>query len=217
MIRTITQSRVVEIMAAGFMALILAAYAASSAHATPREAEAETFIRDLARSGLDMLHAKDYTDGQRDVEFRRLVRMGFALEAIGQFVAGRHWRTMSDEQRAEFHELFAEWLLTSYGRRLGGYGGQSLEIFNSIELKNNAGDIVVRTRIVHPDGRPPFAADWRIRPFNGELKIIDVIVEGVSMAAAQRAEFDSVVRKVGVEGLLANLRSRVAVLVAGTD
>ncbi len=202
---------------AGLLTLVLIAYAVSPVHATERQADAETFIRDLASSGLAMLQAKDATDAERELEFRRLVRLGFALDTIGQFVAGRHWRKMRNAQQAEFQDLFAEWLMSSYGRRLGGYGGQTLETLGSIALNNSAGDVVVRTRILHPDGRPPFAADWRVRAIAGELKIIDVIVEGVSMAAAQRAEFDSVVRKVGVEGLLANLRSRVAVLVAGTD
>ena len=75
----------------------------------------------------------------------------------------------------------------------------------------------MRTRVVHADGQPPVAADLRIREFGGELKIIDIIVEGVSMAAAQRSEVDAVIRKIGVEGLLDNLRSRLAVLVAGSE
>jgi phospholipid transport system substrate-binding protein len=199
------------------MVLVLAAYAVSAAKAETRGVEAEAFVQGLASNGLAMLESGEYSDTERELEFRRLSRRGFALETIGKFVAGRHWRTMSDDQQAEFQELFSEWLLTSYARRLGAYAGQTLEIVNSLELHNNARDILVRTRVVHADGQPPVAAELRIREFNGEFKIIDVIVEGVSMAAAQRAEIDAVIRKIGVEGLLDNLRSRLAVLVAGNE
>ncbi len=217
MVRTIAHNRAVHFAAAAFMMLVLAVYAVSAAKADTRGVEAEAFVQDLAGSGLAMLEASEFTDTERELEFRRLTRRGFALDTIGRFVAGRHWRTMSDEQRTEFRELFSEWLLTSYARRLGGYAGQTLEIVNSLELQNNARDILVRTRVVHADGQPPVAAELRIREFDGELKIIDVIVEGVSMAAAQRAEIDAVIRKIGVEGLLDNLRSRLAVLVAGNE
>ncbi|MDH3231364.1 MAG: ABC transporter substrate-binding protein [Alphaproteobacteria bacterium] len=217
MTRTIAHNRAVQVVAAGFMMLVLAAYAASAATADDRGAAAEAFIRDLAANGMAMLETSAYTDAERERDFRRLARKGFALNTIGQFVAGRHWRAMSDDQRTEFQDLFAEWLLSSYARRLGGYSGQSLEIVTSLELQNAARDIVVRTRVVYAGGQPPVAAEWRTREFNGGFKIIDVIVEGVSMAAAQRAEFDAVMRKIGVEGLLANLRSRLAVLVAGNE
>ncbi|UCH74732.1 MAG: ABC transporter substrate-binding protein [Rhodospirillales bacterium] len=217
MVRTIAHQRPAQIMAAAFVALILAAYAISPAMASPRGAAAEVFIEELAAGGITMLETRSYSDTEREREFRRLVRKGFALDAIGQFVAGRHWRTMSEDQRAEFRDLFSEWMLTSYARQLGGYDGQTMEIISSVELDNRARDIVVRTRITHTGGQLPIAAAWRIRELGGELKIIDVIIEGVSMAAAQRAEYDAVIRKIGIEGLLDDLRSRLAVLVAGAE
>lgn len=217
MVRTIAHNRAACVVAAVFMMLVLAAIAASAANAEARGVEAEAFIQGLAGSGLAMLDASEFTDNERELEFRRLAREGFALEAIGRFVAGRHWRTMSEDQRTDFQELFSEWMLSSYARRLGGYRGQTLDIVKSVELPNNARDIVVQTRVVHIDGQPPVVAEWRLREFSGSFKIIDVIIEGVSMAVAQRAEFDAVIRKDGVDGLLAILRSRLTVLVAGTE
>lgn len=215
--RTIARDRRFQAFATLFVVLVLGALAVSPAGASARVTEAEVFVRDLAQSGTAMLQADTYTNAEREQEFRRLVRSGFALDAIGQFVAGRHWRSMSNDQRTEFLELYSEWKLTSYARRLGGYNGQTMEIIDSTELQNRAGDIVVRTRVIHADGQVPISAAWRVRRIGGELKIIDVIVEGVSMAATQRAEYDAVIRKIGVEGLLDILRSRLARLVADTN
>jgi phospholipid transport system substrate-binding protein len=212
-----TYGNAIRIAAAAFVMLFLAGYAASRANAAAPGEEAEAFIHNLATSGVAMLEQKDISHADRDTEFRRLVRKGFALEAIGRFVVGRYWRQMSPDQQAEYQDLFAEWLLKSYANRLGGFEGQRLEIVNSLELQNRNQDIVVRTRVVQVNGQPPIAADWRIRKLDGEPKIIDVIVEGVSMAAAQKSEFETVIRKVGVEGLLDSLRSRLSTLVAETQ
>ena len=66
---------------------------------------------------------------------------------------------------------------------------------------------MVKTNIVQPGG-PPIKANWRVRPLNGEYKIIDIMVEGVSMAVTQRSEFNAVVRRQGMRGLLQTLRAR---------
>lgn len=214
MARSIAINDQVRIVATAFLMLVLAAWVASPARAgTPGE-EAEAFIQELADSGVAVLENADYTASKRETEFRNLVRKGFALEAIGRFVVGRYWRKMDKDQQAEYQEMFAEWLLTTYADRLGGYGGQRIEVVKSVELNNKYNDVVVRTRILGGGGQPEMSADWRVRKFNGDHRIIDVIVEGVSMAAAQKSEFEAVIRKIGVEGLVGNLRSQLSTMVA---
>ena len=69
------------------------------------------------------------------------------------------------------------------------------------------GDTIVSTVILQRSG-PPVNVDWRIRAGDDSYKVVDVIVEGVSMVITQRDEFSSVIRRSGgnVEGLLAKLR-----------
>jgi phospholipid transport system substrate-binding protein len=50
--------------------------------------------------------------------------------------------------------------------------------------------------------------DWRVRERDAGPKIIDVEIEGVSMAISQRSEFSSVVDQRGVDGLIAMLEDR---------
>ena len=176
--------------------------------------EAEAFVRNLANNAVAMLDNQQQTESEREAEFRRMVREGFALETIGQFVVGRYWRQMTPEQQTEYQELFAEWMMKTYAGRLGGYHGQTLEVIKSVEAGSR--DVFVRTTVTNANGRPPVAADWRVRKFDTEYKIIDVVVEGVSMAAAQKAEFESVIRDTGVEGLIMSLRQRLAQLVANS-
>ena len=190
------------------------ALAASFARADTPGESAESFIREVAGSGVAMLQDANYTAAQRETGFRGLVRGSFALETIGRFVVGRHWRGMAPDQQANYQEVFAEWVLMSYAARLNGFDGQTIEIVKSFELDNRKKDVVVRTRILGSDKQPAMLADWRVRKFDGEHRIIDVVVEGVSMAATQKSEFEAVIRKIGVDGLVDNLRSRLATMVA---
>ena len=66
---------------------------------------------------------------------------------------------------------------------------------------------VVGSRVVRSRGAP-VAVHWRLRHGKAGWRIIDVVVEGVSLALAQRAEFTSIVRNNGgrVAALLAKLR-----------
>ncbi|MBE9553119.1 MAG: ABC transporter substrate-binding protein, partial [Proteobacteria bacterium] len=156
---------------AGFAFAILAAMLAPSANAAAPGEEAEAFIRDLTVSGIAMMEQGDSTDEERELAFRDIVRKGFALQAIGKFVVGRYWRKMSPDQQSEYQELFSEWLMKTYANRLGGYRGQTLEIVKSVETESRHKDVIVSTRAIRVNGRPPINADWRVRKFGGAYKI----------------------------------------------
>jgi phospholipid transport system substrate-binding protein len=70
-------------------------------------------------------------------------------------------------------------------------------------------DIVVRSRI-HPPAGAPLDVEWRLRSRNGGMFIIDLVVEGISLLITQRSEFGSVLERVGIDGLISELQSRVA-------
>ena len=103
--------------------------------------------------------------------------------------------------------LFLEFVVRTYVRRLGQYGGETLNIIDTIG--DGDGDTVVRSEIVSPDF-PEVRIDWRVRRTGNEHRIVDMTVEGVSLAITQRDEFAAVIRSTGgqIEGLLSALRER---------
>ncbi len=60
-------------------------------------------------------------------------------------------------------------------------------------------------------GAQPLKIDWRVLKPQGSLKIVDVIIEGVSMSLTQQQEFGAVIQRNGgqLESLLATMRARV--------
>ncbi len=164
------------------------------------------FIKSLADQAFQLLSDNSISLEERESRFRELLKNGFAMKTIGRFVVGRHWRKMSPAQQSEYLDLFSDWTVKIYSSRLGGYSGQSLEILKTVNSTKK--DVFVRTQINLPGGGKPIICDFRVRDFNGELKIVDIGIEGISMLVTQKAEFGALLKKRGVVGLIEMLRAR---------
>ncbi len=163
----------------------------------------DQFIKSLADEAIAVLSDQNNSLDQREKKFRAVLRDDFAMKKIGRFAAGKYWRRMSEAQKAEYQSLFEEWILKTYSIRFGGYTGEKVDVEKTI--KTGQSDVFVRTKFGRDQGRR-LIIDWRVRRINNRLKIIDVVVEGVSMLVTQKAEFGSVLRQRGVEGLIGILR-----------
>jgi phospholipid transport system substrate-binding protein len=143
-------------------------------------------------------------------KFDRLVALldgPIDLQIVARLILGRHWRSASEAQQAEYLELFRAFALDNLASRLHVYDGQDFEIVGAQAV--NERDAVVATRVTG-GGRPPLKVDWRVRERDdGDLVAIDVIVEGISLIVTQRSEFSAVIERRGMDGLLAELRQRV--------
>jgi len=166
------------------------------------------FVRDFGDRAVTLL-SDDGLDAQgREAALRRLLSENFDVPVIGRFVLGRYWRTASEPERAEFAALFEEMIVATYARQLGNYAGETLAV-EGLRQSDDRG-AVVSSRILRASGSP-IAVDWRLLRRGDGWRVVDVMVEGVSMALTQRAEFAAVIRSTGgVAGLLARLRTKVA-------
>jgi phospholipid transport system substrate-binding protein len=169
---------------------------------------AQVFIEGLADRAISALTPADIPQAEREARARQLLRDNFAVQTIGQFVLGRHWKAATPEERDEYLRLFEELIVTTYVDRFKRYTGQRLKVTGSRD--EPGGDIRVDSEIERSGGAP-IGVGWRVRDEDGRPKIVDVYVEGLSMGQAQREEFSSVIRNSGgtVAGLLAEMRKRI--------
>jgi phospholipid transport system substrate-binding protein len=166
----------------------------------------EVFIEQLASQAIKVLSSPNGSLKEREDKFRTLLRNDFAMKDIGRFVAGTYWRRMDPAQRDEYLKLFSEWVLKTYSIRLGGYSGEQFKVLSTSPAGQH--DVLVKTRIDKSAGNG-FNASWRVRKIGGGYKIIDIYVEGVSMAITQRSEFESILQRQGVDGLISMLKDKV--------
>ena len=168
-------------------------------------ASASEFVTLLGDRAISVLRATDADLSSRESRFRGLLRQGFDLPFIGRFALGPYWRRATPEQRTDYLEVFGDYVLQTYSSRLGGYAGETM----TVVAERTAGerDTLVQTEITRPSG-PPIRAEWRVRVIEGEFRIIDITIEGISMAVTKRSEFSAVIQGHGIDGLIAALRAR---------
>lgn len=155
---------------------------------------ARKFIDGMAQRAVDFLAKTTMSQDQKAVEFRNLLQDSFDLETIGRFALGRYWNTATPDQRKEYQNLFRDMVVKVYSSRFKEYQGQKVETRSHRTDAN--GDVIVTSFIV-PETGAEIQVDWRTRNKNGKWKIVDVIVEGVSMSVTQRSDFSSVIQRGG--------------------
>ena len=194
-------------MAACASVFLLAAWSTSSSIAGDN-VDPSQFIQSLAdRSLMIMGDNDDLIFDEREIRFRKLVIEGFDLEVIARFVVGRHWRTASVTQRAAYLDLFPDYFVRIYSSRFGSFSGETVEIVGT--QKSERGDSFVQIRVNSAAVREPLHLSFRVRKVESAYKVIDVMVEGISLLVTQRAEFTSVIAKKGFDGFLAALRDQM--------
>ncbi len=171
---------------------------------------AGVFIGDLADRALATLGNRSLSVEARDAEFRRLFVANFAVPRIGRFVLGRYWRQASPAEQREYLKLFTDYIVAIYVDRLSKYSGLKVRVLGTRPA--SGGGVFVETEVVQPGATKPAAVAWRVEGEPGAYQIVDVVIEGVSMAITERQEFGSVIANNGgnVGALLAALRQRIA-------
>ncbi len=188
-----------------FLALLLLLPGAQQASATTK-AGAIQHIQLLGEQAFGAVQRSDMSLEKREAILADILSRGFALPLIARFVLGRYWRRATPEQRDSYVELFGAFVIKSYSRHIGGFAGSSFDIVGAEAIGKS--DILVTTNLRRKSG-PSFKAGWRVRLIDGKHKIIDVMVEGISMAVTQRQEFAAVLKRDGVERLLRILSAKV--------
>jgi phospholipid transport system substrate-binding protein len=123
---------------------------------------------------------------------------------------GRHWRDLTDDQRKQVTAAFEDYSVATYAARFDGFGGERFEVLG--EETAPGGNLRVNNQIV-PTSGAPIRIDYLLRQASGQWRIIDVYLKSsVSELAVRRAEFTDILSKGGFDGLMADLKAKVAKL-----
>ena len=155
------------------------------------------------------LTEKSLTRKDREQTLRSILTDNFDVVTIGKFAMGRHWKDATEKQRAEYLKLFEDMIVQAYTNRFEDYAGEVFEVSGSMPVGEK--DTLVHSHI-KPKNGPPLNVDWRLRQTSGKYKVIDAVVEGVSMSVTQRSDFAAVIQQGGgnVDALITSLKKRAA-------
>jgi phospholipid transport system substrate-binding protein len=192
----------------GAALLALAAFPPSPGRAAGESTEdAQKLVKQLSEEAIKTLTGKDVSAADRNRRFRDLLVKAFDLTRMGQFVLGRYWRDATEQERQDYLRLFEDLIVITYAQRFADYQGESFKILGANPEDDKI--VLVQSQIVRLNPPQPIKVDWRVMRADG-ARIVDVVVEGVSLSVTQRSEFASVIQRNGgkIAGLLDALRTK---------
>ncbi len=138
------------------------------------------------------------------------------FEVTARLVLGKHWRAASAAQRAAFVQEFRGFVLRFYTTALADYVASNdvprdIMAFQPVSAAEAERQMYVRSQVRQQNGQP-VSVDYRMYWVDDTWKVVDVSVEGISMAVNYRTNFANEIRAKGIDGLIASLRERNAEL-----
>jgi phospholipid transport system substrate-binding protein len=167
--------------------------------------EAGNFVQKLGDDALELLVRTARDDKEQAERLRVILTTNFDLKTIGRAVLGPSWKAADEAQRETYLVTFEDYIVATYSLRIKDYAGETFEVLKETPIDER--DTLVATQINRPN-KEPLRVDYRVRAGAQGHHVVDVMVEGISMLTSQRQEFSAVIQRVGVDGLIAQLRQR---------
>jgi len=172
--------------------------------------EPKEFVQQTVDSAAKALNQSLNKD-LKIIKLKSIAKKAVDIRGIGFYSLGKYRKNMSDQKKEEYLEIFTKYFLKSFSSRLAQYSDPKI-IVNS-QKKLNEKYTMVSSTLVATEDKPEVNIKWRIVTKNPDNPlIIDVVIEGVSLAKVQKEEFSSIIQSNGgdVNALFNNLKEFVA-------
>ena len=140
----------------------------------------------------------------RRAAVRKIANDIFDFPETAQRSLARHWAPRTPAERAEFVQLFADLLERSYISKIEVYGGEKIQFIGESIDGDRA---TVRTRITTREGSD-IPIDYRMLPRGSRWLVYDVVIEGVSLVANYRAQFNKIITTSSYKELVKKMRTK---------
>ncbi len=170
--------------------------------------DAKAFIDGIGKRVIDVLGDESTSDTVKETKLQGLFRECVDVDWIGKFVLGKYWRTANEDQQQRYLSNYSGFLIKSYTSKFKEYTGS--ETYKILGTKtDDKGRSIVTMELVRP-GEASVMVDYKLRKEGDDLRIFDIVVEGVSLLTTQRSEFASVVSRKGLDYLIDQLGKRAS-------
>ncbi|MBF0341366.1 MAG: ABC transporter substrate-binding protein [Magnetococcales bacterium] len=143
---------------------------------------------------------------ERREMLRRVIYQEFDFSRMSQSAVGRAWVKFTPGQQQRFVDLFRKLLENTYMNMIERYDGERVEFLKEVP---KAEDMVIVESLIHAKGQQ-YKISYFMHSTAGAWKVDDVIIEGVSVVANYRSQFQQAIRTPeDIEPLLARLQEKV--------
>ena len=145
-------------------------------------------IVDDAKQILVATNTKEY----KSIKLIEIAKEKVDIRGIGNYSIGKYRKQLNEDQKNEYNALFEKYFLKSFTSRLSDYSDPKIKVISSEVINKNY--TIVSSILEATTQKPEVKINWRVYTKDPEnLKIRDLIIEGISLARTQKEEFSSII------------------------
>ena len=152
--------------------------------------EPNEFVQSTVNKASEIL-SKNITRDEKIEKLKIIAKESVDIKGVGFYSLGSIRKSLNDDQKEKYLELFESYFLKSFSSRLAEYTNPHIEVTSQKVINKNY--TIVSSNLVGTSERPEVKIDWRIYTKNPSNPLIrDLIIEGLSLARTQKEEFSSI-------------------------
>ena len=152
--------------------------------------EPDVFVQSTVNRASNIL-SKNISKEDKIKELKVIAKETVDIRGVGFYSLGSVRKTLDENQKIKYSELFESYFLKSFSSRLAEYTNPEIEVQGKEVLNKNY--TIVNSLLIGTTDRPEVKIDWRIYTKNPDNPLIrDLIIEGLSLARTQKEEFSSI-------------------------
>ena len=150
------------------------------------------FVQETADKASEALNKRQSKEEKME-KLKIIAKESVDIKGIGNYSLGAYRKKLSDKKKDEYFEIFEQYFLISFSSRLAEYTDPKIRV--DTQKKLNDKYTMVSSVLLGTVDKSEINIDWRVTTKNPDNPlIIDVIIEGVSLAKVQREEFNSIMQ-----------------------
>ena len=154
--------------------------------------EPDIFVQSTVNRASKLL-GEDFTKDKKIEKLKLIAKETVDIRGIGFYTLGKKRKSLNEQEKKRYAELFEEYFLKSFSSRLAEYTNPEIDVQDKEKLNENY--TIVNSVLKATNERPEIKIDWRIYTKNPERPLLrDLIVEGLSLARTQKEEFNSIIQ-----------------------
>ena len=169
-----------------FVTVVLGGTSSFSYNSDPK-----MFIGELVNDAIKTLSDKNISKIDKNKKIEIIALENIDINALSMYTLGDKRKTLDKENLEKYKNLFERYFLKSLTSRLNDYSQQKFEVI-SVDQKSESYTIV-SSKLTSSSSQPEIKIDWRVYTKDPAKPLIrDLVVEGLSLAKTQKAEFASI-------------------------
>ena len=152
--------------------------------------EPDIFVQSTVNRASKLL-GENISKDEKIEKLKEIAKETVDIRGIGFYTLGKKRKSLNEQEKKRYSELFEGYFLKSFSSRLAEYTNPEIDVQSKEKLNENY--TIVDSILKATNERPEIKINWRIYTKNPDNPLIrDLIIEGLSLARTQKEEFASV-------------------------